>query len=197
MPPFGVHERFFADVERRQRIETQVIETLPKVPLDLRITMLQSLAETNAKHGEPARALELLSRARALYDEPNWTAEHAVPLLARFAAVRYASGQTAEGLAEATEALRVYESAGRTLIDIFRAQALCSLAEAYVSMGQIEDATRIYRLALEAGVINPNSRPRAMDLAATCSSMAVQGIAPDEALTKRIAEIRAGLGDPW
>ena len=192
-----LHERFYADVERRERIEAKIIETLPKVPLDLRIGMLQALAETNAELGSPDRALELLARAQTLYDGAKWNAEHAVPLLARAASIRYAAGQREAGLAEAAIALETYESAGRKLIDIYRAQALCPLAEAYVRMGQPEDALRIYRLAIEAGVINPNSRPRAMDLAATCSSMAVNGAEPDEALNARIAEIRAGLGDPW
>jgi hypothetical protein len=193
----SLHERFFADLERRERIEAKIIETLPKVPLDLRIRMLQALAETNAEQGASARALELLAEAQELFESAKWPAEHAVPLIAGAASIRYAAGQREAGLAEAAQALEVFEAAGRTLIDIYRAQALCSLAEAYAEMSQREDALRVYRLAIEAGVVNPNSRPRAMDLAATCSSMAVHGVEPDEALNARIAEIRAGLGDPW
>jgi pentatricopeptide repeat protein len=193
----ALHERFFADVERRDRIEAKIVETLPKVPLDLRIGMLQTLAEANAEQGSTERALELLAQAEELYSDAKWTAEHSVPILARSASIRYAAGQHEAGLAEATVALETYESAGRRLIDIYRGKALRPLAEAYVRMGQPEDALRVYRMVIEAGVINPNSRPRAMDLAATCSSMAVNGVEPDAALNARIAEIRAGLGDPW
>ena len=51
--------------------------------------------------------------------------------------------------------------------------------------------------AIEAGTINPNSRPRAEDLSATCASIALAGIEPDASIRQRIERARAGLADPW
>jgi hypothetical protein len=71
------------------------------------------------------------------------------------------------------------------------------VAEAYAAMGDRAAALAVYREAIAAGVGNPNSRPRAEDLAATCTSMARADIEPDDALWARIRTIRDGLGDPW
>jgi hypothetical protein len=64
-------------------------------------------------------------------------------------------------------------------------------------VGDESGALKLYARAVEAGVENPNSRPRAEDLAATCRSMAVHEVEPDAALRARMKQIRAALGDPW
>jgi hypothetical protein len=64
-------------------------------------------------------------------------------------------------------------------------------------MGDTAAALAVYKQAVEAGMENPNSRPRAEDLAATCCSMAVHAVQPDAELFARIREICAGLSDPW
>ena len=45
--------------------------------------------------------------------------------------------------------------------------------------------------------LNPNSRPRADDVCATCISMAVHGIEPDAELRARLEQIVKELGAPW
>ena len=50
---------------------------------------------------------------------------------------------------------------------------------------------------IEEGMENPNSRPRCDDLVETLVAMAKAGIEPRPALTQRIREIVAGLGEPW
>jgi hypothetical protein len=64
-------------------------------------------------------------------------------------------------------------------------------------MGDAGTTLNLYRRALEAGQENPNSRPRTDDLIATCCSLALHAVEPDETLMSRIRDIRAGLGDPW
>ena len=64
-------------------------------------------------------------------------------------------------------------------------------------MGDTATALSAYKRAVEEGVENPNSRPRAEDLSATCLSMAVHGVEPDAVLWTRIRQINDGLGDPW
>ena len=76
-------------------------------------------------------------------------------------------------------------------------QVLRPVAEAWMALGDEAAARRTYVLALEEGAANPNARPRAQDLSATLASMARYDVRPDESMTRRIREIREGLGDPW
>ena len=71
------------------------------------------------------------------------------------------------------------------------------LAEAYLAQDDVATARTLYAQAVEAGVANPNSRPRAEDLSATCCSMALHGFEPDEALWARLVAVRASLAEPW
>jgi hypothetical protein len=80
---------------------------------------------------------------------------------------------------------------------MFRAGALRPLAEAYHALGDRDAALSVYKLAVEEGALNPNARPRAMDLSATCLSLAQSACEPDAELRERLAEMRAGLGSPW
>jgi hypothetical protein len=64
-------------------------------------------------------------------------------------------------------------------------------------MGDEARALSFWMQAAEAGVENPNSRPRADDLAATCMSMVKAKVAPDEKLWLRLRAIASGLGEPW
>ena len=64
-------------------------------------------------------------------------------------------------------------------------------------MGEQAAAFRTYALAVEAGIDNPNSRPRAEDLSATCRSMALHDVRPDAQLWARIRQVSEGLGPPW
>ena len=78
-----------------------------------------------------------------------------------------------------------------------RAAALRPIAEGYARLGDRDRALELYKRAVEEGVANPNSRPRANDLAATCASLAVVDLEPDAELMARLREVSEGLGDPW
>lgn len=82
-------------------------------------------------------------------------------------------------------------------MDIYRAGALRPVAEAYQSMGDATGALATSKRVVEEGVANPNSRPRADDVCATCVSMAVHGIGPDAELLARLEQIINELGTPW
>ena len=51
--------------------------------------------------------------------------------------------------------------------------------------------------SIEAGVENVNSRPRAVDLTATCLSLIRTGVQPDPTLSTRLRQVCDGLGHPW
>jgi hypothetical protein len=118
-------------------------------------------------------------------------------LCARLAALRIRAGDVATARSELREALARFDAERHTIVDMWRAAALRPIAEAHHLLGDTTTALEIYTRAVEAGVENPNSRPRADDLCATCLSLALHDVAPDSLLLDRLTEICNDLGDPW
>jgi hypothetical protein len=189
--------RFYDDPERRAQSEEQVRLSWRKLPLDLRIDFLLKLADHALAHGDQPKALQLVDEAQSFTEGVDWLPRHLVPLLGRLSGYRFRAGDTARAEREADNALALYLEKREQLPDIFRAETLVPIAESYQVMGATDDALKVYRLAIEEGGTNPNARPRAEDLAATCCSMARHEVEPDEALWERIAELREGLVAPW
>jgi tetratricopeptide (TPR) repeat protein len=191
------YARSYGDASRRALLEKRIESAGSKLPVKLRVEASLELADTALQHADTQHALTLVGRARSMIDGVAWLAEDQVPMLGRLAATRHRCGDRERAAAEAAEARRSYEAKQATILDIHRATCLRALAETHATMGEPEKALELYRLATEAGVANPNSRPRAEDLAATCCSMAVHAIAPDQALGQRLRELEASLGNPW
>ena len=189
--------RFYDDPVRRAQSEEQVRLSWRKLPMDMRIDFLLKLADHALEHGDQAKALQLVDEAQSFTEGVDWLPRHLVPLLGRLSGYRFRAGDTARAEREADNALALYLEEREQLPDIFRAETLTPIAESYQVMGATADALKVYRLAVEEGGANPNARPRAEDLAATCCSMAQQEVEPDEALWERIVELREGLVAPW
>ena len=189
-------DRFYDDEEKRARAEAGIEASLRRVPADVGIGLLMELAGFALDHEDRTRALELVDQAELVLGSIRWRARDRIPFQAGLAVLRHRAGD--DGARERLDAaLADYEREREGIVDIYRAGVLRSLAEAYASTGNAATAHALYAQAVEAGVQNPNSRPRAEDLSATCSSMARFAVEPDAALLARIFEIRDGLGDPW
>jgi hypothetical protein len=132
-----------------------------------------------------------------MFDAATWTPEDQIAIAARLAGLHQRCGDAAGARRQAQALLALYEVSSPRIVDIYRAGALRPLAELYQALGESATSTSVYRRAVEAGVENPNSRPRAEDLAATCLSMVRCGFAPDAALLARMQQIQAALGAPW
>ncbi len=193
----SLHARFYADVSRRTRLEQRIRDSWEKLPIEVRLDTLTELIENALQHADGTHALALIAEAHAIFEAVPWLAENQIPLLARFAALRHRAGEAAAARIELDAARQVFDDKRAAIVDIYRASALRALAEAYQTVGDAPTALGVYRLAVVAGVENPNSRPRAEDLCASCCSMAVHGVEPDAELWKRLDSIVAGLGDPW
>ena len=92
------------------------------------------------------------------------------------------------------------ETYGRTssgIVDIDRADFLRPLAEALARADERERALMTWQLALEAGRLNPNARPRAEDLCLTCLSMIRSDVEPTPDMLRTCEAIRDGLKAPW
>ena len=192
-----LHDRFYADAERRALAEERIRAGGEKLPVQVRIDLGLELSGNAARHAEPAHALELLGEAQALADEAQWTTIGRVTILGRLALARAEAGDKERARSQATEALTLFNTERERIVDIERAAGLRAVAEALQAAGDTPASLAVYRLAVEEGVANPNSRPRVDDLVATCCSMARRGVQPDEALWKRLHAIADGLGDPW
>ncbi len=192
-----LYNRFYNDATRRALVETRIGSSLEKMPPNLRIDELLAMAGSALKHADSATALRWVDEAQSLMDGARWSAEDRVPVAAHVIKARFLAGDKQKARKDA-DALRVlYAAHRRQIIDIFRARTLCPLAEAYQAMGASDTARQLYRQAVDEGAVNPNARPRAEALAATCCSMALSGVEPDAALEARLDEVRNGLREPW
>ena len=189
--------RFYDDAERRATVENKIDIAWAKLPIQVRFDVLMELTQHAFAHADAPKTLELIGKAQVLLDGTQWSVESHVPLAARLAGLRFRAGDRERARTDADAALSAYESGRASVVDIYRAGVLRPLAEAYVTMGDTAKARRVYALAVEEGVVNPNSRPRAEDISATATSMAVHDFEPDAELLARMQAVRAGLGDPW
>ena len=187
----------FADVERRTRLERKLKSSWDKLPIAVRMELMMELAGFALGHEDRAKALELVNDARTIVDRFEWKTETLVPVEAKLAALRFRAGDAKKARTEVDGAWALFDSDRASVVDIYRARTLRPVAEAYHAMGDRTSALKVYRAAVGAGVENPNSRPRAEDLSATCCSMARSGFEPDEALRARLLEIFRSLGPPW
>jgi tetratricopeptide (TPR) repeat protein len=190
-------DRYYEDPEKRARVEETVAACPARLPVQVRMEAGIEFAGIAIGHADSRKALELVDSTRALLDGVTWLPENYIPLAARLAALRFRAGAKEAARLELQDALEHYERDRAGIVDIYRAGALRPLAEAWESMGQHAAALAAYERVVEEGVGNPNSRPRAEDLVATCLSLARNGIEPDEELWGRLTKVSEGLGQPW
>lgn len=192
-----LYNRFYQKKNYRDRVEKKIKTSWEKMPIIIRIELLSRLAQIALEHDDKAKAVKLVGDARVIIDEHQWALEFYLPMIANLSKLRFNAGQTQEAVADAESVLAKFHADKETIVDIYRAQALSPLAEAFLVMGNTAQSLEVYRIALEESVVNPNSRPRAEDMAAILSSMANYSVEPDEKLWERIRQIKGGLGNPW
>jgi hypothetical protein len=192
-----LHRSFYADVARRALAEDRIRTGCERLPATVHIDLTLELADSALDHADKAHALQLVDAAQGLVDGATWTDVDHVTLTARLAERRARAGDAEAARKQATAALALFTAQKARIVDIERAGALRAVAEALQASGDTPGALAVYRIAVEEGVQNPNSRPRADDLLATCCSMAQHGVQPDEALWARLHSIGNELGDPW
>lgn len=189
--------RFYDDAQKRDRVEQMMKSSWAKLPLQVRLETLSELAGFALEHQDRPKALALVNDGQALLDGATWLPENYTPLAAPLLALRWKAGEREQARAKLDAVLALYDGQRAKIVDIWRGGTLRPIAEAYQAMGDTQQALAIYKRAVEEGVLNPNSRPRAEDLSATCCSMATKGVEPDKELWARLEQVAAGLRDPW
>lgn len=194
---FAWLERVMDDAPRRERALKALRSAIPGLPFDIQVRSGVQLADALCAHGyKEAAALEV-DRASKLFRATVFLPEDTAPLGVVIAKARFRMGDVNAARAELQRLRLEYEARAETIVNLRRAASLRALAEGYFLIGDSADAVRCYGAALDAGALNPNARPRAEDLSATCVSMAMSEFVPSPELLLRIEHIRAGLADPW
>ena len=188
-----LYNRFYDDDLRRNLAETKIKTSWNKLPIPIRLTLLLRLAEFSLDHEDQDHALELVNEAQQFLDDFQWPLRNFLPEAAKAAQVRYRAGDKQNARKNADAVWNRYQAEGSQIINIYRAGALRPLAEAYQAMGATDMALNVYKKAVEEGVDHPSKRSRALDLSATCCSMASSAVEPDAELWTRIQQIHEDL----
>jgi hypothetical protein len=165
--------------------------------VDLRIDANVKLSGVLRELGLASDASTRLKSAVDLFKAAELLPEDEAPIGAMVVEARIAAGDRA-GAAEELRRLREQFDRRRGEIMSTRlARSLRAIGSAWAKAGDQIMARQSFRDALDAGLINPNGRPRAEDLTATCVAMAVAGVVPDPLTAQKIDAVRNQLGEPW
>ena len=191
-----LHARLYERSEVRSQIEALVQQNCVKVPLQICVELKMHLAENMLYKGEKESAAAWLTEVSGHMEASSWPPERGLPIEAKLYSLAHRAGD--EGSKELLDGLLPkYHQNLRYIVDIYRAGVLRAIAEAYHEIGDEGSCLSFLRMAVDAGVQNPNSRPRAHDLTATCLLLIRLDVEPDEDLMNSLRRVRDGLGDPW
>ncbi|MEZ5978091.1 MAG: hypothetical protein R3F34_07740 [Planctomycetota bacterium] len=191
------HRRFYDDPDLRADLEEKITEGWGKIPLGVRLDLLFELADSAREHSDREHAVEILGDAHAMMDAAHWLPQDHARILGRMAKELCAAGELSWARTDADQGLAVYQQEAERITNIERTEALLPLAEVYVDLGDTATARKVYALAVEAAVVNPNSCPRAEDLTQILLSLASKSFDPGAEIVARIGELAGALSDPW
>lgn len=189
--------RFYVDTEKRGQAEKTIKSSWTKLPIQVRIELMMQMTEAALERSDRSKALALVNETKSIFESTTWRSEDRVATMGKIARLRFLAGEAKEARTETDAAYALYGENRENIVNIYRAQALRSIAEAYHVFGDAEASRAVYMHAIAEGLENPNSRPRAEDISATCRSMALYRVEPDEELWTRLRQVVRGLGQPW
>ena len=190
-------DRVSQDEIRITRALKAIDDALLELPLDLQVKYGIDLADHLHKNLKRDLAILKLDKATEIFSATTFLPEDVAPLGAMIARARIRMGDESSARLLLQRLYSEYSTRREGIVNLRRATSLRALAEGFCELGDRDDAIACYTLALEEGTINPNARPRAEDLGATCISMAEYGIALTPELKNRIETIRSSLTYPW
>ncbi len=192
-----LYNRHYKDERRRAMLEEKITTYWRRLPGFALVRFQMRLARYANDHNDNAKALEFVNEAQQILDESDWPMRLKLPRMAWLAEIRFLSGDEEKARADADAALALFEENVEKIVNVARAEVLRPIAEAYKTMENTQASLAAYKKAVERGVDNPNSKPRAKDLSATCCSIALHEVKPDAELWEKIRQVRDGLGKPW
>jgi hypothetical protein len=193
----GLLDRFAADEPRCARLVAVLADGFPKAPPPVRVEMMLDAQAVACRHGRTAEAARLCTAARALLDGQRWIAEDLVRSRAALAIAWHRGGDVPAATVALDAAFAAYTAAEADILDLYRAAALRAIAEARQRTGDATGARLVYLQAVEAGLLNVNTRPRTEDLCETLVSMARHDVLPDAPLWQRLQRLAEELRGAW
>ncbi len=190
-------DSFYGDEKRRTIVEKKIKESWDLMPINIRIDLLMEMTDSSLNHKDLAKAQEFLKETQAMIGGSRWIAEDKIIVIAKLAKLKHRAGDSKQAKEDLDKAMELFANEQLRIVDIYRAGALRPVAEAYQLLGEHGQALAVYKMAALEGVENPNSRPRAEDLVATCLSLILNRCEPDKELRERLFQIHKGLKDPW
>ncbi len=190
-------DRVSEDEIRTTRALKAIDDALLGLPLDLQVRYGVDLADHLNKNLKRDLAILKLDKATEIFSATTFLPEDVAPLGAMLARARIRMGDEQSARLILQRLYSEYSTRREGIVNLRRATSLRAMAEGFCELGDSDDAIACYNLALEEGTINPNARPRAEDLGATCISMAEYGISLTPELKNRIDTIRSSLTYPW
>ena len=190
-------DRVSQDQTRTTRALKAIDDALPGLPFDLQVKYEIDLADHLHKNLKLDLAKLKLDKATEIFSATTFLPEDVAPLGAMIARARIRMGDEQSARVLLQRFYKEHSTRREGIVNLRRATSLRALAEGFCELGDRDDAIACYTWALEEGTINPNARPRAEDLGATCISMAEYGIALTPELKNRIDIIRSSLTYPW
>ncbi|MFI4912992.1 MAG: hypothetical protein ACIAQZ_15135 [Sedimentisphaeraceae bacterium JB056] len=191
-----LYDNFYEDKEKRNLIENKIKNGWSRTPYFLRIDILERLIESSIKNNDIETALKNLETAKSYVDDENWSRgriDTRMPLTAKVAKLYYKAGRKDIAVAELEKEVAAFEKNRETIVNMYRSEALCKVAEGYYTIGNKAKALEVYKMAAKEGMVNKNLRPRAEDFANLCCSMATNKVKPDDELNKIIRDITKEL----
>jgi tetratricopeptide (TPR) repeat protein len=192
-----VYDLVYEQPDRRRRVESLVRASWNPMPIFIRIELLLAMAEAAHRRHDQAEIRRLAGDAGDLRQASQWTVEDEIPLILQLARWQHRAGAREEARRAVAAVLERYDTQRELILSSLRAPTLLLAAEAFQEMGEREHALAVYKKALAEGAGNPNGRPRALDLAATCRSLALHACEPDAQLWENLRRTLAELRAPW
>lgn len=193
----AVYNKFYDDEEKRDAVEKKIMDSWNAIPIFVRVDLLIELAGYANNNSDNARALNLVAQGKQMLDGFTLRTEHYIKIASKLCILYYQSADEDSAKEYADMLLEKFNDNRQQIVNIYRGDVLAAIAEAYSVMGDKQKSIELYSRALSEALVNPNSRPRALDLAGVCCSAAKFKVEPNEQLWQKIYDIKKGLSDPW
>lgn len=187
----------YTDFQVGDWAEQELFPHFVHTPVFVRVDVLEHLAEVALKHGDKTEVLALCDTMEVYISQAALPAQFHVEEMSRVLKLRLAAGGQGGVLEELNALTADFVERKDSVVSIYRAKPLCSMAEVYALAGQSVQALELYAQAMDEARINPNSRPQAEDLCTLCCSMALAGITPSAEWLSRLESWKEELGRPW